>query len=155
MDGGRMGLLLGSYSSTGLIANDASTQEVSYEIGAISAETQGGGVRVNIIPKRAAIATAARRSAATSATASRGTTIRPTWRRSRDEDRRDLQAVGRERLPGRSRAQGQALVLPGEQVGGNEKYRTDTFWEVLPTDPRYLPNKFVADTTHGRSTISG
>ena len=31
--------------------NDASTQELSYEFGAISAEVAGGGVRVNIIPR--------------------------------------------------------------------------------------------------------
>jgi hypothetical protein len=35
----------------GISTNDASTQELSYEIGAISAEVAGGGVRVNIIPK--------------------------------------------------------------------------------------------------------
>jgi Carboxypeptidase regulatory-like domain len=40
-----------NYSCTGLSTNDASTQELSYEFGAISAEVNGGGVRVNIIPK--------------------------------------------------------------------------------------------------------
>ena len=40
-----------NYSCTGISTNDASTQELSYEFGAISAETGGGGVRVNIIPK--------------------------------------------------------------------------------------------------------
>ncbi len=40
-----------NYACTGLSTNDASTQELSYEIGAISAEVAGGGVRVNIIPK--------------------------------------------------------------------------------------------------------
>jgi hypothetical protein len=40
-----------AYSCTGLSTNDASTQELSYEFGAISAETGSGGVRVNIIPK--------------------------------------------------------------------------------------------------------
>jgi hypothetical protein len=40
-----------NYSCTGLSTNDASTQELSYELGAISAEVAGGGVRVNIIPK--------------------------------------------------------------------------------------------------------
>ncbi len=40
-----------NYSCTGLSTNDASTQELSYEIGAISAEVAGGGVRVNIIPR--------------------------------------------------------------------------------------------------------
>jgi len=53
MEGLRLGLLGagGAYASTGVSSNDASTQEISYEIGAISAETTGGGVRVNIIPK--------------------------------------------------------------------------------------------------------
>ncbi len=53
MEGLRLGLLAsgGSYSSTGISANDAATQELSFEIGAISAETSGGGVRVNIIPR--------------------------------------------------------------------------------------------------------
>ena len=54
MDGMRLGLLGtagGAYASTGLSANDASTQELSFEIGASSAETTGGGVRVNVIPK--------------------------------------------------------------------------------------------------------
>jgi hypothetical protein len=40
-----------NYACTGLSTNDASTQELSYEFGAISAEVAGGGVRVNIIPK--------------------------------------------------------------------------------------------------------
>ncbi len=40
-----------NYSCTGVSTNDASTEEPSFEIGAISAETGGGGVRVNIIPK--------------------------------------------------------------------------------------------------------
>jgi hypothetical protein len=40
-----------NYSCTGISTNDASTQELSYEFGAISAEVAGGGVRVNIIPK--------------------------------------------------------------------------------------------------------
>jgi len=40
-----------NYSCTGISTNDGSTQELSYEIGAISAEVGGGGVRVNIIPK--------------------------------------------------------------------------------------------------------
>jgi hypothetical protein len=40
-----------NYSCTGLSTNDQSTQELSYEFGAISAEIAGGGVRVNIIPK--------------------------------------------------------------------------------------------------------
>jgi hypothetical protein len=51
MDGMRLGLLLGDTSSTGISSNDASTQEVSVEVGASSAESTGGGVRVNIIPK--------------------------------------------------------------------------------------------------------
>jgi hypothetical protein len=40
-----------AYSCTGISTNDMSTQELSYEFGAISAEVAGGGVRVNIIPK--------------------------------------------------------------------------------------------------------
>lgn len=51
MDGMRLGLLLGDTSSTGVSSNDASTQEVTVEVGASSAESSGGGVRVNIIPK--------------------------------------------------------------------------------------------------------
>ena len=39
-----------AYSCTGISTNDASTHELSYELGAISAEVGGGGVRVNIIP---------------------------------------------------------------------------------------------------------
>jgi hypothetical protein len=53
MDGMRLGLLGagGAYASTGVSSNDASTEELSYEIGAISAEVAGGGVRVNVIGK--------------------------------------------------------------------------------------------------------
>src|SRR5262245_60847046 len=40
-----------NYACTGISTNDQSTQELSYEFGAISAEIAGGGVRVNIIPK--------------------------------------------------------------------------------------------------------
>src|SRR3954466_3023541 len=38
-------------SCTGICGAEQSTQELSYEFGAISAEVAGGGVRVNIIPK--------------------------------------------------------------------------------------------------------
>ena len=53
MDGLRLGLLTGgsAYASTGISANDASTQELSFEIGANSASSGGGGVIVNIVPK--------------------------------------------------------------------------------------------------------
>ena len=53
MEGQRLGLLGagGAYASTGVSSNDASTEEVSYQIGSISAESSGGGVRVNVIPK--------------------------------------------------------------------------------------------------------
>jgi carboxypeptidase family protein len=51
MDGLMNANMACNYSCTGLSTNDASTQELSYELGAISAEVAGGGVRVNIIPK--------------------------------------------------------------------------------------------------------
>jgi hypothetical protein len=51
LDGLMLANMACNYSCTGLSTNDASTQELSYEFGAISAETSGGGVRVNIIPK--------------------------------------------------------------------------------------------------------
>jgi Carboxypeptidase regulatory-like domain len=51
LDGLMLANMACGYSCTGLSTNDASTQELSYEFGAISAETSGGGVRVNIIPK--------------------------------------------------------------------------------------------------------
>ncbi|MFN7981919.1 MAG: TonB-dependent receptor [Vicinamibacterales bacterium] len=51
LDGLMLANMACNYSCTGLSTNDASTQELSYEFGAISAETAGGGVRVNIIPK--------------------------------------------------------------------------------------------------------
>ena len=51
MDGLMISNMACNYSCVGVSTNDASTQELSYEIGAISAETGGGGVRVNIIPK--------------------------------------------------------------------------------------------------------
>jgi hypothetical protein len=40
-----------AYSCTGLSANDSSTQELSYDVGAISAEVAGGGIRINIVPR--------------------------------------------------------------------------------------------------------
>jgi hypothetical protein len=51
MDGLTMGNLSCGYSCTTLNANDAQTEELSYEIGAVSADVAIGGVRVNIIPK--------------------------------------------------------------------------------------------------------
>ena len=42
----------GSYSNSSIQATDASTEELVYEIGAISADVAGGGVRINIIPKQ-------------------------------------------------------------------------------------------------------
>src|SRR5436309_2953778 len=51
MDGIMNANMACNYSCTGISTNDASTQELSYELGAISAEVAGGGVRVNIIPK--------------------------------------------------------------------------------------------------------
>jgi hypothetical protein len=148
MDGGRMGLLLGSYSSTGLIANDASTQEVSYEIGSISAETQGGGVRVNIIPKEGG-----NRFSGSGFASYVNNSM--TW----DNFSADLAALkvtkpdAIYRLWDLSGSLGGPILkdklwfFQADKWEGNEKLRTDTYWEVLPTDPRYLPNKFVADTT--------
>lgn len=51
LDGLMIANMACNYSCTGLSTNDASTQELSYEFGAISAEMAGGGVRVNIIPR--------------------------------------------------------------------------------------------------------
>ncbi|HMF98794.1 MAG TPA: carboxypeptidase-like regulatory domain-containing protein, partial [Vicinamibacterales bacterium] len=51
MDGIMNANMACNYSCTGVSTNDQSTQELSYEFGAISAEVAGGGVRVNIIPK--------------------------------------------------------------------------------------------------------
>ncbi len=51
MEGMTIANLVCGYSCVGVSTNDASTQELSFEIGAISAETGSGGVRVNIIPK--------------------------------------------------------------------------------------------------------
>src|SRR4029077_19235432 len=51
LDGLMISNMACNYSCVGISTNDASTQELSYEIGAISAEAPGGGVRVNIIPK--------------------------------------------------------------------------------------------------------
>ena len=51
MDGLTMGNLSCGYFCTTLNANDAQTEELSYEIGAVSADVAIGGVRVNIIPK--------------------------------------------------------------------------------------------------------
>src|SRR5436309_10998316 len=51
LDGLMIANMACNYSCVGVSTNDASTQELSYELGAISAETGGGGVRVNIIPK--------------------------------------------------------------------------------------------------------
>ena len=51
LDGLMIANMACNYSCTGLSTNDASTQELSYEFGAISAEVAGGGVRVNIIPR--------------------------------------------------------------------------------------------------------
>src|SRR6185436_7634 len=42
----------GSYSNSSIQATDASTEELVYELGAISADVAGGGVRINIIPKQ-------------------------------------------------------------------------------------------------------
>jgi len=51
MEGMTLANMACRYSCTGLSSNEASTQELSYEIGAISAEVPSGGIRVNIIPK--------------------------------------------------------------------------------------------------------
>jgi hypothetical protein len=51
LDGLMIANMACNYACTGLSTNDASTQELSYEFGAISAEVAGGGVRVNIIPR--------------------------------------------------------------------------------------------------------
>ena len=51
MDGLAMGNFSCGYSCTTLQGDDAATEELTFEIGAASADAQGGGVRVNIIPK--------------------------------------------------------------------------------------------------------
>jgi len=51
LDGLMIANMACNYACTGISTNDGSTQELSYEFGAISAEVGGGGVRVNIIPR--------------------------------------------------------------------------------------------------------
>lgn len=51
MDGMILSNFACNYSCTGLSSNDSSTQELAYDIGAISADVAGGGVRINIIGK--------------------------------------------------------------------------------------------------------
>jgi hypothetical protein len=51
LDGLMIANMACNYACTGISTNDGSTQELSYEFGAISAEVAGGGVRVNIIPR--------------------------------------------------------------------------------------------------------
>lgn len=51
LDGLMIANMACNYACTGISTNDASTEEISFEFGAISAETGGGGVRVNIIPR--------------------------------------------------------------------------------------------------------
>jgi hypothetical protein len=51
LDGMMLSNMACNYSCTGLSANDSSTQELTYDIGALSAEIAGGGIRINIIPK--------------------------------------------------------------------------------------------------------
>ena len=51
MDGMMLSNFACNYSCTGLSSNDSSTQELNYDIGALSAEVAGGGVRINIIGK--------------------------------------------------------------------------------------------------------
>jgi hypothetical protein len=51
IDGMRFNNLCGSGSYAGISGNDALIEQISYETGAISAETGTGGIRVNMIPK--------------------------------------------------------------------------------------------------------
>jgi hypothetical protein len=51
LDGMMLSNFACAYSCTGLSANDSSTQELSYDVGAISAEVAGGGIRINIVPR--------------------------------------------------------------------------------------------------------
>jgi hypothetical protein len=51
MDGMMLSNFACNYSCTGLSSNDSSTQELAYDVGALSAEVAGGGVRINIIGK--------------------------------------------------------------------------------------------------------
>ena len=51
IDGMRFNNLCGSGSYAGISGNDALVEQISYEFGAISAETGTGGIRVNMIPK--------------------------------------------------------------------------------------------------------
>ena len=75
LDGLMIANMACNYSCTGVSTNDASTQELSYEFGAISAEVAGGGVRVNIIPKEGGNQFQRARASSTSpTTASRATT---------------------------------------------------------------------------------
>ena len=146
MDGGRMGLLLGTYSSTGLSANDASTQEVSYEIGAISAETQGGGVRVNIIPKEGGnrFSGSAFGNLATQAMTSDNFTAALAALHVTKPDRIY-------KLWDTSGALGGPIVhdklwfFSSAKYSGNERLRNNAFWEFQPTDPNYAVNKYSPD----------
>lgn len=127
-----------AYSCTGPSANDASTQEISTEIGAISAETASGGVRINIIGKDGGNQFSG---------SFFGNFANSSFQGNNLSD--ELKAIGvrqpdsLDHLFDTSAAVGGPLqrdrlwFWTAHRYWGYSVYRTDAFWEINPFDLRY------------------
>lgn len=127
-----------AYSCTGPSANDASTQEISTEIGSISSETASGGVRINIIGKDGGN---------TLSGSFFGSYTNSKFQGSNLSD--DLVAIGvkqpdsLDHLFDTSAAVGGPIrknelwFWTAHRYWGYSDFRTDAFWELNPFDLRY------------------
>ncbi len=122
-----------NYSCTGISTNDASTQELSYEFGAISAEVAGGGVRVNIIPKDGGNRFSGSGFFNYANDALQGNNIDDALPSAAGDDRRQHPADSRsQRRARRAAEEGQAVVLDGAPVLG---LRADPDQHLLREEP--------------------
>ena len=130
-----------AYACGAIRSNDASTEELSYELGALSAEVAGGGVRINIIPK---VGGNIFSGSVFGNIAPEALTHSNFSQRLKDLG---LQAPNRvSRIWDTSAAIGGPIVrdtlwfFQANRYWGTDKLVADAFWEIDPTDAVYEPD---------------
>ena len=130
-----------AYACGAIRSNDASTEELSYKLGALSAEVAGGGVRINIIPK---VGGNIFSGSVFGNIAPEALTHSNFSQRLKDLG---LQAPNRvSRIWDTSAAIGGPIVrdtlwfFQANRYWGTDKLVADAFWEIDPTDAVYEPD---------------
>ena len=141
LDGMMLSNFACAYSCTGLSANDSSTQELSYDVGALSAEVAGGGIRITSCRATAATSSAVRAfgSIATNEFAVEQSDA-GVERQGHHVGRLDQQTVGQQCRNGRSAEGGQTVVVCIGEVLGTQLYRSNDYYDRIRTARIYVPD---------------